>query len=150
MKAAQLIKEIRGTPGEIWGNVVIPTRGQVVMRLNGDLLQTQQRLAWGLEQQENYTRLSKITSISIVEGRIWWLLWLGFATLVFYIGVIFIIAFFLVKQQWIVIHGGGENLILFFRQRDAEKVKLFRQTVFNLARQPSSPTPPLDSSPPNP
>ncbi|MDY7015051.1 MAG: hypothetical protein SVX43_15940 [Cyanobacteriota bacterium] len=138
MKAVQPIKEIRGTPGEILGNIVIPTRGQVIMRLNGDLLQTQQRLAWGLEQQENHTRLSQITSISIVEGRIWWLLWLGFATLVFYIGVIFIIAFFLVKQQWLVVYGGGETLILFFRQRDAEKVKLFRQTTLNFARHLSS------------
>jgi hypothetical protein len=139
MKTTPTIKEIRGTPGEIWGNIVIPTRGQVIMRLNGDLLQTQQRLAWGLEQQENYTRLSNLTSISITEGRIWWLLWLGFATLAFYIGVIFIIAFFLVKPQWLVIHSGGETLILFFRQKDAEKVKLFRQTTLNLARQLSSP-----------
>jgi hypothetical protein len=147
MKTAQPIKEIRGTPGQILGNVVVPIGGKMLMKLNGDLLQTQTHLSWELEYEEIDIRLNKITSISMTEGRIWWLLWFGFLTIFGFIGVIFIIAFFLIKQRWIIINTGGEKIVLFFRQQDAQNVKLFRQTTLTLARQPSFPGLPPASPP---
>lgn len=148
MRPAQQIKEIHGNPASAIGNNLFPLRGKMLMKLNGDLLQTQTKLNWELEYQETDIRLSKITSITMTEGRMWWLLGIGFATLWFLFGVIFIIAFFLLKQRWIVISAGSEKVILIFKEKDAQNVKLFRQTVLAAARQSGVPNLPPAARPP--
>lgn len=94
---SQPVTEIKGKPGIVWGNLVVPTgiRSRITVKLVGDLLQSNVRLAFGLENKEIKTRLQDISSIKIAEGRLWWLLWIGIATLSLYlIGVILIVLFF--------------------------------------------------------
>lgn len=90
------VTEIKGVPGINWGKLVIPTgsRSKITIKLNGNLLQSNVRLAFGLENKEIQTRLQDIGSIEIAEGRLWWLLWIGIATIFpIFIGVIFIVFF---------------------------------------------------------
>lgn len=131
----QPVTEIKGKPGIIWGNVVVPASGRskITIKLLDDLLQTRMTLAYGLENKEIHTRLDDIGSIEIVEGRLWWLLWLGLATIWFYlIGVIFIFLFFLIKQRWIVIYTKSVNLVVFYKE--AENVEQFRTTILATLR----------------
>lgn len=131
----QPVTEIKGKPGIIWGNVVVPASGRskITIKLLDNLLQTRVKLAYGLENKEIHTRLDDIGSIEIVEGRLWWLLWLGLATIWFYlIGVIFIFLFFLIKQRWIVIYNKSINLVVFYKK--AENVEQFRTTVLAALR----------------
>jgi len=131
----QPVTEIKGKPGIIWGNVVVPASGRskITIKLLDDLLQTRVKLAYGLETKEIHTRLDDIGAIEIVEGRLWWLLWLGLATIWFYlIGIIFIILFFFIKQRWIVIHTKTVNLVVFYKK--AENVEQFRTTVLAALR----------------
>lgn len=130
----QPVTEIKGKPGIIWGNVVVPASGRskITIKLLDDLLQTRMTLAYGLENKEIHTRLDDIGSIEIVEGRLWWLLWLGLATIGFYIGIIFIVLFFLIKQRWIVIYTKSINLVVFYKE--AENVEQFRTTILATLR----------------
>jgi len=131
----QPLTEIKGKPGIIWGNVVVPASGRskITIKLLDDLLQTRITLAYGLENKEIHTRLDDIGSIEIVEGRLWWLLWLGLATIgVYLIGVIFIVLFLFIKQRWIVIYTKSVNLVVFYKK--AENVEPFRTTVLAALR----------------
>ncbi|EDX75457.1 hypothetical protein MC7420_1375 [Coleofasciculus chthonoplastes PCC 7420] len=131
----QPLTEIKGKPGIIWGNVVVPASGRskITIKLLDDLLQTRITLAYGLENKEIYTRLDDIGSIEIVEGRLWWLLWLGLATIgVYLIGIIFIVLFLFIKQRWIVIYAKSVNLVVFYNK--AENVEQFRTTVLAALR----------------
>lgn len=125
------VTEIKGRPGIIWGKLVVPTgvRSRITIKLIGNLLQSNVRLAFGLENKEIKTRLQDIGSIEIAEGRLWWLLWLGIPTLFpYFIGVIFIALFFLIKQRWLVIYTKSVNLIVFYKR--GENIEQFRETVF--------------------
>ncbi|MEQ8970391.1 MAG: hypothetical protein RIE73_08345 [Coleofasciculus sp. C1-SOL-03] len=130
----QPVTEIKGKSGIIWGNVVVPASGRskITIKLLDDLLQTRIKLAYGLENKEIHTRLDDIGSIEIVEGRLWWLLWLGLATIWFYLGIIFIVLFFLIKQRWIVIYTKSINLVVFYKE--AENVEQFRTTILATLR----------------
>jgi hypothetical protein len=127
----QPVTEIKGKPGIIWGNLVVPTgiRSRIAIKLTGDLLQSNVRLAFGLENKEIKTRVQDISSIEVAEGRLWWLLWIGIATLSLYlIGVIFIILFFVVKQRWLIIYTQSVKLVVFHKR--VESVEQFRDAVF--------------------
>lgn len=135
------VTEIKGRPGIVWGNLVVPTgiRSRITIKLVGDLLQSNVRLAFGLENKEIKTRLQDISSIEIAEGRLWWLLWIGILTLfTFFVGIIFIVLFFLIKQRWLVIYTKSINLVLFYRR--GEDIEQFREAVF-VALQENSSTP---------
>ena len=67
------------------------------------------------------------------------MLGLGITTLsLYFIGLVFIIIFFIVKQRWIVIHTPSINLSLFYKQ--SENVEQFKQTVLAIQRQLKTPT----------
>jgi hypothetical protein len=125
------VTEIKGRPGIIWGKLVVPTgiRSRITIKLIGNLLQSNVRLAFGLENKEIKTRLQDIGSIEIAEGRLWWLLWIGIPTLFPYlIGIIFIVLFFVIKQRWLVIYTKSVNLIVFYKR--GENIEQFREAVF--------------------
>lgn len=95
-RLAHTSAEINGIPGVIWGNVVVPTTGRSTIKIKvvGDLLQTNINLAYGLEKKEILTPIHEVRAIEISEGRLWWLLALGFFTLfLYFIGVILIFMF---------------------------------------------------------
>lgn len=139
-RTSQVSTEINGRPGVAWGNLIIPANGnsKIKIRVVRDLLQTNVKLAFGLENKDILTPISDISSIEIVEGRLWWLLWLGFTTLfMYFIGIIFIVLFFVIKQRWIVIYTKSINLTLFHKK--SENVEQFRQTVLAIQRQLKTP-----------
>lgn len=139
MKSHQLnspnrtMAEISGTPGQVWGNVVIPASGKTTIRVVGDVLQTSTTSAYQLEKKVVFTRIQNIDSIELVEGRMWWLLIIGIFTLVYLIGIAFIIAFFAYKRSWIVIHTNCANLILFYKK--TENAQEFCKNVLAISRQ---------------
>lgn len=125
------VTEIKGRPGIVWGNLVAPMgfRSRITVKLAGDLLQSNVRLAFGLENKEIKTRLQDISSIEVAEGRLWWLLWMGILTLfTFVVGIIFIALFFLIKQRWLVIYTKSVNIVLFYKR--GENVEQFREAIF--------------------
>lgn len=134
------VTEITGRPGQVWGNVVIPAGGKSSLRIVGDTLYGKTAVNFGLETKEIYTRIQKIDSVEVVEGRMWWLLGLGLLTLIWLIGIVFIVLFFIVEQNWIVVHSGSATLILFHKNTD--KAKQFTQNLLAVARQLNTPTMP--------
>ncbi|MDX2097014.1 MAG: hypothetical protein SFW36_04495 [Leptolyngbyaceae cyanobacterium bins.59] len=131
------VTEIVGRPGQVWGNVVVPAGGKASMRIDGDILRGTVALNLGLETKEIYTRIQKIDSVEVVEGRIWWLLILGIATIIWLVGIVPIILFFVIKQQWIVVHSGSACLVLF--HKNTNQAKQFSQTLLTMARQLNAP-----------
>lgn len=138
LSPSQTISEISGTPGQVWGNIVIPASGKTTIRVVGDVLQTITTSAYQLEKKFIYTRIQNIDSIELVEGRMWWLLFVGIITLFTYlIGILFIIAFFAFKRNWIVIHSNCANLILFYNK--TENAQDFCKNVLAISRQLNTP-----------
>ncbi len=77
------VTEIKERPGIIWGKLVVPTgvRSRITIKLIGNSLQSNVRLAFRLENKEIKTRIQDIGSIEIAEGRFRWLIWIGIATI---------------------------------------------------------------------
>lgn len=155
--AQRTVQEISGQPGKIAGVFVTPMGGQITLRIVDDHLRAQMKLAWGLEGQEILIKSERIDSIQITEGRIWWLIWMGLSTLVlgniweFFIGVgvLLIIAFFLIKQRWLIVYSGRQTLILFFKENQMSQVRTFAQSLMaKPQRMPPAPPPKRKDSPP--
>lgn len=128
------VREISGRPGQSWGSVVIPGNGKATMRIVEDVLYTNVQASFGLESKELQTRIQSIDTVELVEGRLWWLLWLGIPSIfAMGIGLILIIIFFLYKQRWIAVYGGNAVLVLF--HTDKQRAREFTQTLLLLSRQ---------------
>jgi len=139
------VREITGKPGQSWGNFVMPARGEVTMKISGDLLETKILTAFGLDQREIKTRIQRIETVERSEGRLWWLLWIGIPLLfTFFIGIIPIVLFFIIKQKWIVVHNNSGNLLLFYQ--DSTKAKNFCHTLMAISRQLNSKSSPATSN----
>jgi hypothetical protein len=110
----------------------------ITIKFDGDLLQSNVRLAFGLENKEIKTRVQDIGSIEVAEGRLWWLPWIGLATFSVsaVIGTIFIVLFFVIKQRWLIIYTKSVNLIVFHKR--AESAEQFRDAVFAALQEDSS------------
>jgi len=147
--AQRTVQEINGQPGQIAGAFVTPMGGQITLRVIDDYLRTQMKLAGGLETQEILTKCDRIDSVQITEGRIWWLLWIGLVTIMFGIGLAFIVAFFLIKQRWIIVYSGRQTIILFFKENQMSQVRTFAQSLMaKPQRMPPAPPPQRQDSPP--
>ncbi len=128
------IREMKGQPGQAIGNVVFPSRGEVIMRIQNDVLETSIVTAYGLEKREVHTRIQRIESVEVVEGRFWWLLGIGIPMLLFYgLGIIPIVLFFVIKQRWLMVYNASGNLLLF--HNDQKKAQDFCRTVMAISRQ---------------
>lgn len=147
MKANYSITEVRGIPGKMLGVVPIPTSGSMRLKLTGDLLITREEILFGLETKETSIPVREIKAIEIGEGCNWFLFWLGIPTLlIFFIGVIFIVLAFVIKQRYVLIYTHSINLIMFYDK--AEKIEPFKSAV--LAAFQSRGNAPLRSVPPPP
>ncbi len=129
------------------GGVAIQTSGSLTMKIVGDTLQTKSEEFFGLETKEIFVPIQDVKGVEIGEGCTWWLLWLGISTLWFFIGIIFIVLAFVVKQRYIAIYTTRNNLILFYRK--TERVEQFRNAVLEACR-PKPPIPRSSQSPPPP
>lgn len=140
LNSTRTITEISGTPGQVWGNVAIPASGKTTMKIVGDVLQSNTTSAYQLEKKVIYTRIQNIDSVELVEGRMWWLLTLGIFTFVYIIGIAFIVAFFVYKRNWIVVHTNCSNLILFYKK--TENAQEFCKNVLAISQQLNAPMQP--------
>lgn len=140
LNSSRTITEISGTPGQVWGNVAIPASGKTTMKIVGDVLQSNTASAYQLEKKVIYTRIQNIDSVELVEGRMWWLLTLGIFTLIYIIGIAFIVAFFVYKRNWIVVHTNCSNLILFYKK--TENAQDFCKNVLAISQQLNAPMQP--------
>lgn len=139
------VREITGSPGQSLGYIVIPARGKVTMRISGDMLETKSKTVYGLENKESYTRIQRIETVEMIEGRLWWLLSIGIPLLGFYlIGVIPIILFFFLKQKRVVVYDKSGSHFLFYK--DSHTVKDFCQTLMLVSRQLNSKSLPAQTS----
>ena len=138
------VREITGRPGRSFGYIVVPASGKTTMRITGDILEAKSKTAYGLEQRESYTRIQRIETVEMIEGRIWWLLSIGVPLLAaYFVGVVPIIAFFLLKQKRLVVHDKSGNNFLFYK--DSAKAKDFCQTLMLVSRQLNSKSTPVSN-----
>jgi hypothetical protein len=140
--------EIKGKPGLLWGNLIVPAAGRakITIKIVGDLLQTNISSSDGMEKKDIQTRIQDVKSIEIASGPLTWLLGLGIFTLFFYgIGIIFIILYFFIRQKWLIIYTSTVNIIVFYKK--TQNVEEFRSTVLKLARQLNSPPLPRTQPP---
>lgn len=143
------VREITGRPGQSLGYIVIPASGKATMRITGDILETKSKTSYGLEEREAYTRIQRIETVEIIEGRLWWLLSIGIPLIpAYFIGVIPIVLFFFIKQKRIVIHDKSGKNFLFYK--DSPTAKDFCKTLLLVSRQlnsKSAPAPNQESNP---
>ncbi|WP_017303831.1 hypothetical protein [Spirulina subsalsa] len=139
MGTQQPLTKIQGTLGTSVGSLIVPRWGTITLELQGHLLYSQQESIFALESTKSYTVLSKIDSVEIVSGRIWWLLWLGLITSFLLLGILFIIAFFLIKQEWLLIVSGRTTYVLFFRRNNRQNIQQFAQNLLTQIRINSAP-----------
>lgn len=139
------IREMTGRPGQSWGYIVIPARGKVTMRIRGDVLDTTITTTYGLENRHLMTRIQRIETVEMIEGRLWWLLGIGIPLLFFFfLGLIPIVLFFFLKQKWLIVHNASGNLLLFYD--DSQRANSFCQTLMAVARQLNSKSTPATAA----
>jgi|GEM_PF-826349 len=67
--------EIKGSPAQVWGNMLVPARGIMTLQIDNDTLRT--RVKTGLEKKESWIRIQNIDSVEISEAPIYFLLAIG-------------------------------------------------------------------------
>ena len=151
MKSSSIM-QISGNSGRFVGMIAVQTSGNLTIKIVGDTLQTKSEEFFGLETKEIVVPIQDVKAVEIGEGCTWWLLWLGIFTLWFFIGIIFIVLAFVVKQRYIAIYTTRNNVILFYRK--TERVEQFRNAVIEACRpkatyisRPSQSPPPPPSFP---
>lgn len=138
--------EINGQPGLLWGNLIIPSSGRLKIKIVGDLLQTNIESYYKLEKKDIQTRIQDVKSIEIASGPLNWLLTLGILTILWGVGIIFIVLYFFIKQNWLIIYTTNLNIIIFYKK--TQDVERFRNTVLRLARQFNLPSTRIPPAPP--
>jgi hypothetical protein len=154
VRAGQAVTEIKGKAGQAIGNIVTPTNDLIHLQLRSDLLWVKQQSRFfgfdGLDQHESFVRVQKIDSVTVASGPIWWLLWLGISLLfgiyTAIIGIPLIIAFAIIKKNWLAIHSNRQSIVIFFQKTDRDRVQQFAQTLLMAARQTTLPQRPNPNS----
>jgi hypothetical protein len=146
--------QIRGRPGVAFGFnsiVTVPMSGSSLKaRIQGDYIEMEISFSYGLENKEVSTYINDISSIEIVEGRLWWLLLIGIPLMsLWFIGIIFIIAFFIIKKRWMILYTPSLPFIIFFEEEYIPNVLAFRDAIMRyksgkslIHRPPALPPPP--------
>ncbi len=148
MRINQNIVEITGSPAQVWGNVLIPARGTMSLKISGDILQG--TVKTGLEKKDSWTRIQRIDSVEISEAPIYPLLALGgfisfmflgalfnspsFGSLMLLVGVGLIIFALMNKRRCLVIMS-DRNTIAIFMSKPPETYQQFAINLLLIARQ---------------
>jgi hypothetical protein len=151
MKINHQITQITGNPAQVWGNVLVPARGTVTVKITGDTLEGITKT--GLEKKESWIRIQNIDSVDILESPIYALLGLGVFLLLTglsmvsnsFIGLILlpisvaIILFALsYKRRYLAIYS-HRNGIIIFMNKHPEVYQEFATNVLLVARKLNSP-----------
>ena len=75
MRTTQQVFEITGAPAQVWGNVLVPARGTIIVKVTGDTLVGTTKT--GLEKRETQIRIQNIDSVETLEAPIYALLGFG-------------------------------------------------------------------------
>ena len=152
MRTNQQVTDITGTAAQVWGNTLIPSRGTIAVRINGDTLQA--TVKTGLEKKESWMRIQNVDSIEILEAPIYALLVLGafialsglgslaaspaVGLIFILIGVAIIMHSINNKRRYLAIYS-HRNAIPVFMNKSPETYQQFAANVLTLSRQLNSP-----------
>lgn len=117
---------ISGTTGFGWEGNFWSNGEKMKMQLRDNFIKTDIN-SWTGRKRSIYTKIENISSVEIGEDRIWWLFITGFFTLLIYIGIIFIIFFFIFKTRWLVIYTDSIPLIVCYK--DEKQAEQFRNLI---------------------
>lgn len=152
MRTNQQAIEIAGAPGKVWGNVLVPTRGTITVKITGDTLQG--TVKTGLEKKESWTRIQNIDSIEILEAPIYVLLLIGgflvlfglslldksfIFALIILLGCAAIIAFAINNKRRCLAIYSHRNTIAVFMNNSPNSYQQFSMNVLAIARQLNAP-----------
>jgi hypothetical protein len=105
------IDSIYGTTSSAWAGAFHPTSDRMKIQLRDNFIKTDINFFLGTKKTI-YTKIDKISSVELGEGRLWWLLIISIFTVFFLIGIIFIILFFIVKVKWLTIYTDSFPLVI--------------------------------------
>lgn len=144
----QQVIEITGSPAQVWGNVLIPARGSMHVKITGDTLQG--TVKTGLEKREYWIRIQNIDSVEIQEAPIYALLgfggFLGFSALGAFsnssvLGLILLVAAVALivyaitnKRRYLAIHSYRNSLVIFMN-KPSEVYQQFAMNLLALSRK---------------
>ena len=152
MRTNQQIVEITGGAAQVWGNTLIPSRGTITVRINGDTLQA--TVKNGLAKKESWMRIQNIDSIETLEEPLYALLIFG-VTLAFFgllglgsapmlglillsIGVLIVVYSLKNRLRYLAIYS-HRNAIAVYMSKSPESYQQFAANVLALSRQLNSP-----------
>lgn len=154
MQTNSKVMEVIGKPGQVWGQVIVPSHGTIEARIVGDCLQAVTMSGFGKET--SLTRIQNIDSVEIAEAPNSLLLSigapfllmgllsletsivLGFVVLV--IGAIFVFFAFREKRRLLVIHSLRYTIAIFMT-KSPDLYQQFAHNVMAMARQLNAPMP---------
>lgn len=152
MRTTQQVMEITGAPAQVWGNVLVPAKGTITVKVTGDTLVGTAKT--GLEKKETWIRIQNIDSVEILEAPIYALLSFGvfliFSALgafrnSFVLGLILLIAGVALivyaitnKRRYLAIYS-HRNAIVVFMNKSSEVYQQFAMNVLALSRKLNAP-----------
>ncbi|WP_392530240.1 hypothetical protein [Nostoc sp. C117] len=152
MRTNQQVTEITGAPAQVWGNVLVPARGTILVKVTGDTLQGTTKT--GLEKRETWIRIQNIDSVETLEAPIYALLgfggFLAFSALGAFsnssgLGLILLVAIALIvyaitnKRRYLAIYS-HRNAIVIFMNKSPEVYQQFAMNVLALSRKLNTPS----------
>jgi hypothetical protein len=123
MRSNQPLPEITGKPAQVWGNALIPVKGQMTIKVTSDTLQATVRTY--LEKKDTWIRIQNIDSVETQEAPIYALLVFGGSCIFFALGLL--VRSFLFG---LIIIGIGVGLIIY------AIIKKNRYSVFSNSQPP--------------
>ena len=132
--------ELRGKAGKVINGFLVPISGNSFCQftLRGNRLLIESIQSGKLEKKRTIIRVKSIDAVELTEGRYWLLLIVGISLLFIFIGIIFIIAFFMMKQRSLVVYVNGLAWVLFYHPRDQELAENFATALLQVADQASA------------
>ena len=152
MRTNQQVVDITGAPAQVWGNILIPARGTITLKITGDILQGTVKTA--LEKKESWTRIQNIDSIEILEAPIYALLFFGGFLLLSSLGtlaqspvlglILLLVGAAIIgwainnKRRCLAIYS-HRNTVAVFMNKPPEIYEQFSKNVLAIARQLNTP-----------
>ncbi|MBN3908282.1 MAG: hypothetical protein HWQ35_17595 [Nostoc sp. NMS1] len=153
MRTNQQVTEITGAPAQVWGNVLVPAKGTILVKFTGDTLVGTTKT--GLEKRETWIRIQNIDSVETLEAPIYALLgfggFLAFSALGAFrnssaLGLILLVAAAALivyaitnKRRYLAIYS-HRNAIVVFMNKSPELYQQFAMNVLALSRKLNAPS----------
>ncbi|MBN3897457.1 MAG: hypothetical protein V7L14_18015 [Nostoc sp.] len=153
MRTNHQVTEITGAPAQVWGNVLIPGRGIITVKVTGDTLIGTAKT--GLEKKETWIRIQNIDSVEILEAPIYALLSFGvflifsafgasrnssvLGLILLVAGVALIVYAITNKRRYLAIYS-HRNAIVVFMNKSPEIYQQFAINVLAFSRKLNTPS----------